>query len=272
MNQREKILSNKSSNNTCPCLLSQSTEKESDNPKYLVQRINLTSSRPPSIQRINLTGFRSPSASSLQKSNLTSFSPSPLAFLSQKIKLTSSKSLLASSNHLTSFSSSPSASSASSKPFLASSTQKPSINLEKLEAIREKYDIQLPSKYEKDVVTEVLEKREEYRKKTHSDENNYQNLAKELSDLHMKYNHSDNKRLIKRPKFDKKSKKKGKKPLHHADDKDYESSKSSSSTEDPEEMKASNEMKVILKQSSQLTISTTIRCSIVNETFKSGAN
>ena len=40
------------------------------------------------------------------------------------------------------------------------------------------------------------------------------------------------------PKFDKKLKKKGKKLLRHADNKDYESSKSSSSMEEPEEMKA----------------------------------
>ncbi|CAG8654397.1 11455_t:CDS:2 [Funneliformis mosseae] len=181
----EKILNNKSSNNTCSRSLSQSTEKESDNPKHSTQRINLISSRPPLIQRINLTDFRPPLASSLQKSNLTSSSPSPLASLSQKTKLISSKSFLASSDHLTSSSPSPSASSASSKPFSASSTQKPSINLEKLVAIKERY--------EKDIVMEASEKREEYRKKTSSDdmdlsENNYQNLAKKLSDLRMKYN------------------------------------------------------------------------------------
>ncbi|CAG8706217.1 5806_t:CDS:2, partial [Funneliformis mosseae] len=119
--------------------------------------INLTSSRPPSVQRINLIGSRPPSASSLQKSNLTSSSPSPLASLSQKIKLTTSL------DYLTSFSSFPSAFSASSKPFSASSTQKPSINLEKLKDIRGSDDIDLS-------------------------EDNYQNLAKELSDLHMKYN------------------------------------------------------------------------------------
>ena len=90
------------------------------------------------------------------------------------------------------------------------------LNLEKLEAIRERYGIQLPSKYEKDIVEKALEKREEYRKKLPAmiwiyqvsilhilsvyfllitfisfifyTEDNYQNLAKELSELRMKYN------------------------------------------------------------------------------------
>ncbi|CAG8656136.1 11361_t:CDS:2 [Funneliformis caledonium] len=220
MNQREKF-------------------QESDNPKHLVQRINLTSSRPPFVQRINLTDFRPPSASSLQKSNLT-----------------------ASSNHLTSFSPFSSAFSASFKSFSASSTQKLSINLEKLEAIKGRYGIRLPSRYEKDVVTEASEKGKNIGKKLPAMiwiyQDNYQNLAKKLSNLRMKYNQEDNEILtgvnldfsnendelknknaeLKKAFSQSQSSKKGKKPLCHADDKNYELSKSSSLMEESEETKA----------------------------------
>src|SRR5437763_801243 len=89
MNQREKILSNKSSNNTRLRSSNQSIEKEPDNLKPSAQK---PSSRPP-------------------------------------------------------------------QP-----------NQEKLEAIRGRYGIRLPSKYGKDIVEKALEKREEYRKKTPSDD------------------------------------------------------------------------------------------------------
>ena len=116
MNQRKKISSNKSSNNTRLRSSNQSIEKEPDNLKPSAQN---PSSRPPSSQKINLT----------------SSSPSPLTSSSQKIN---------------------------------SSPKQP--NLEKLEAIRGRYGIWLPSKYGKDIVEKALEKREEYRKKTPSDD------------------------------------------------------------------------------------------------------
>src|SRR5438094_559047 len=95
--------------------------------------------------------------------NLTNFSL-PLTSLSKKINLTNSSPSLSTSSkkmNLTSFSSS----------FLTSSFQKFNTsskpNLEKLEAVKE--SIWLLSKYEKDVVAGALKKREEYRKKTPSD-------------------------------------------------------------------------------------------------------
>ena len=148
MNQREKISSNKSLNNTYLHSSNQSIEKEPDNLKPSVQK---PSSRPPSSQKINLpSSSASPSASSPQKINLTSSRPNSAS--PQKINLTSS---------------SPSPSTFSSQK-INSSPKQP--NLEKLEAIRGRYGIWLPSKYEKDIVEKALEKREEYRKKTPSDD------------------------------------------------------------------------------------------------------
>ena len=149
MNQREKISSNKSSNNTRLRSSNQSIEKEPDNLKPSAQK---PSFRPLSSQKINLpSSSASPSASSPQKINLTSSRPNSTSS-PQKINLTSS---------------SPSPSTSSSQK-INSSPKQP--NLEKLEAIRERYGIQLPSKYGKDIVEKALEKREEYRKKTPSDD------------------------------------------------------------------------------------------------------